>query len=196
MPKLSYANVVSTICLFLLLGGAAVAATVLPKNSVGTKQLKNKSVTTAKIKDGAVTGAKVQVSSLGTVPSAASANSANTAATAANANALGGQPASAYAGTNLIRTATLDPEGVFIPSLSSGISSSQLLVKGTGLYCFHGLNPAPITAVVSISIPVPAEQGATASVEVRPSDAECQVEVQTYDEKNADHREPFSVMIR
>jgi hypothetical protein len=193
MPKLSYANVVSTICLFLLLGGAAVAATVLPKNSVGTKQLKNKSVTAAKIKDGAVTGSKVQVSSLATVPSAASATSA---ANAANADALGGKPASAYAATNLIRTATLDPKGVFIPSLSSGISSSQLLVKGTGLYCFHGLNPAPITAVVSISIPAPAEQGATATVEVRPSDAECQVEVNTYDQKDADHGEPFSLMIR
>jgi hypothetical protein len=199
MPKLSYANVVSTICLFLLLGGAAVAATVLPKNSVGTKQLKNKSVTTAKIKDGAVTGSKVQVSSLGTVPSAASAasaNSANTAATAANANALGGQPASAYAGTNLVRSATVAADGPLISSLSSGISTSQLSLTGTGLYCFHGLNPAPITAVVSTSIPVPAEQGATASVEVDPTNTECQVEVNTYDNKGADHREPFSVIIR
>ena len=34
-PRLSYANVVSTLCLFLLLGGGAYAATKLAKNSVG-----------------------------------------------------------------------------------------------------------------------------------------------------------------
>jgi hypothetical protein len=48
-PRLTYANVVSTICLFILLGGAAYAAEALPKNSVGTKQLKNGAVTEAKL---------------------------------------------------------------------------------------------------------------------------------------------------
>ena len=38
--KLTYANVVSTLCLFLLLGGGAYAATHLKKNSVGTGQNK------------------------------------------------------------------------------------------------------------------------------------------------------------
>jgi hypothetical protein len=33
--KLTYANVMSTLCFFLLLGGGAYAATQLPKNSVG-----------------------------------------------------------------------------------------------------------------------------------------------------------------
>ncbi|HEX4306876.1 MAG TPA: hypothetical protein VHZ54_12630 [Solirubrobacterales bacterium] len=48
--KLSYANVISTLCLFLLLGGgAAFAATRLPKNSVGTRQLKNGAVTLGKL---------------------------------------------------------------------------------------------------------------------------------------------------
>lgn len=50
--KLNYANVVSTLCLFLLLGGGAYAASRLPANSVGTKQLKNGAVTAAKIKAG------------------------------------------------------------------------------------------------------------------------------------------------
>jgi hypothetical protein len=49
--RLSYANVVSTICLFLLLGGggALAAKVVLPKNSVGSKQLKQGAVTPAKL---------------------------------------------------------------------------------------------------------------------------------------------------
>ena len=62
---LSYANVVSTLCLFLLLGGGmAFAASHLGKNSVGSKQLKKSSVSTAKIKANAVTGAKVKDGSL------------------------------------------------------------------------------------------------------------------------------------
>ena len=52
--KLTYANVVSSLCLFLLLGGGAYAATKLAKNSVGTKQLKNGAVTAAKIKGGSL----------------------------------------------------------------------------------------------------------------------------------------------
>jgi hypothetical protein len=50
-PKLSYANVVSTVSLFLLLGGGAYAAIKLPKNSVGSKQLKKNAVTGSKVKD-------------------------------------------------------------------------------------------------------------------------------------------------
>lgn len=47
--RLTYANVISTLCLFLVLGGGAYAATQLPKNSVGTKQLKNGSITLSKL---------------------------------------------------------------------------------------------------------------------------------------------------
>jgi hypothetical protein len=49
-PRLTYANIVSTLCLFLLLaGGTALAANQLAKNSVGTKQIKNGAVTQQKI---------------------------------------------------------------------------------------------------------------------------------------------------
>jgi hypothetical protein len=54
-PKLTYSNVISTVCLFLLLGGgAAYAASSLGKNSVGTKQLKNNAVTGSKVKNGSL----------------------------------------------------------------------------------------------------------------------------------------------
>ncbi len=84
--KLTYANVMSTLCFFLLLGGGAYAAGHLGKNTVGPKQLKKNAVTTAKIKKEAITAAKVKkgtltgtqinLSTLGTVPKAESANSA------------------------------------------------------------------------------------------------------------------------
>jgi hypothetical protein len=47
--RLTYANTVSTLCLFVVLGGGAYAATQLPENSVGTKQLKVHAVTPPKL---------------------------------------------------------------------------------------------------------------------------------------------------
>lgn len=46
---LTYANIVASFALFLALGGAAYAATQLPRNSVGTGQLKPEAVTAGKI---------------------------------------------------------------------------------------------------------------------------------------------------
>ncbi len=64
-PRLTYSNVVSTLCLILLIGGgAAYAASHLGKNSVGSKQLRKNAVTTAKIKNNAVTGAKIKDNSV------------------------------------------------------------------------------------------------------------------------------------
>jgi hypothetical protein len=51
--------VVSTLCLFLVLGGGAYAAGRLGKDTVGTRQLKRNAVTTVKLKRGAVTPAKL-----------------------------------------------------------------------------------------------------------------------------------------
>jgi hypothetical protein len=48
--KLTYANVISTLCLVLLLGGgSAYAASHLGKETVGTKALKKEAVTPAKL---------------------------------------------------------------------------------------------------------------------------------------------------
>jgi hypothetical protein len=58
-PKLSYANVTATVALFIALGGGALAATHLARNSVGTSQLRKSAVTTPKIKRAAVTTAKL-----------------------------------------------------------------------------------------------------------------------------------------
>lgn len=55
--RLTYPNVMSTIAVFIALGGAtAFAATALPKNSVGSRQLKKNAVTATKIEAGAVSG--------------------------------------------------------------------------------------------------------------------------------------------
>ncbi|MBX5441219.1 MAG: hypothetical protein IRZ32_06785 [Solirubrobacteraceae bacterium] len=59
-PRLTYANVASSLALFLAVsGGTAIAAA-----TIGTKDIKNGAVTTSKIANGAVTGAKVKNGSL------------------------------------------------------------------------------------------------------------------------------------
>jgi hypothetical protein len=57
-PRLTYANVIASVALFIALGGAAVAAG-LPKNSVGPQQLKKGAVTAKAIRKQAVTSGKI-----------------------------------------------------------------------------------------------------------------------------------------
>ncbi len=49
LPRLTYANVVASLALFLALTGGAYAAATLPRNSVGPAQLKSRAVTPAKL---------------------------------------------------------------------------------------------------------------------------------------------------
>jgi hypothetical protein len=58
LPRLTYANVIASLALFIALGGAAVAAG-LPKNSVGPKQIKKGAVTAKAIRSKAVRSGKI-----------------------------------------------------------------------------------------------------------------------------------------
>jgi hypothetical protein len=63
--RLSYANVVSTIALFLALGGAtAYAVQQLPPKSIGAKQLRPGAVTADKIRKHAVTAPKIEANAI------------------------------------------------------------------------------------------------------------------------------------
>ena len=107
----SPALVISIIALIVAMGGTAYAGFSLPRNSVGSKQLKknavtnkkisNRAVTDSKIATGTITGDKIKLSTLGTVPSANTANTAtaanhattaDNATTAGNATTVGGKP--------------------------------------------------------------------------------------------------------
>ena len=65
--RLTYANVVASIALFVALGGVGYAAIRIPDDSVGTKQLKQN----------AVRGVDARESTFGQVPSAAKTKSAS-----------------------------------------------------------------------------------------------------------------------
>lgn len=93
--RLTYANVMSSIAVFLILGGATAFAAKkissnqikgnsittgkIKKEAVTASKIKKNSVTTVKVKNGAITGPKVNLSTLGTVPSATTATTATTA---------------------------------------------------------------------------------------------------------------------
>ena len=138
--KLTYANVVATIALFLAVGGGATAiALSLPKNSVTSKQLAKGAVKTPDIAKDAVTGDKVKESTLGKVPLAAHADTAGTAdsaTTAASAtNAAHAAVADSLAGS--ISPASLAQ----VQSVAGQFGANQsleLAVKGFGrfwLFC-------------------------------------------------------------
>jgi hypothetical protein len=53
-PRLTYANVIASLALFLALAGGSYAALQIPRNSVGTKQLKRNAVTSPQVKNGSL----------------------------------------------------------------------------------------------------------------------------------------------
>jgi hypothetical protein len=65
VQRVTFANVVASLALFVALGGSAYAITKLPAKSVGTKQLKAKAVTLTKIDPAAQSALKGQVGAKG-----------------------------------------------------------------------------------------------------------------------------------
>lgn len=161
--RLTYANVMSSLAVFLILGGAtAVAANQLGKNSVGSKQLKANSVTTAKIKknavttkkikanavdgskvkDGSLTGTDINLSSLGTVPNAANAANATNAANAANAANVNTVKTFSAGGednqlVSLVKTANFELMGICDPNGDFDPPGVQFENTGTAFVIYN-----------------------------------------------------------
>ena len=66
-PRLTYANVIATLCLFIVLGGDSVAqdAVSAAKKLVTGKQIKNSTITGKDVRNGSLEGADVKDGSLG-----------------------------------------------------------------------------------------------------------------------------------
>jgi hypothetical protein len=144
--RLTYANVMSSIAVFLVLGGATAFAAGLAKNSVGSKQIKKNAVTTAKIKngavngakiqDGAITGAKVNLGTLGTVPNATHASTADKATSADKATTAttADKASSANSAANAGNADTVGGVGVAeINYNGESVSSGTVIYSRAGL---------------------------------------------------------------
>jgi hypothetical protein len=114
VQHLTYANVISTLCLFLLLsGGAAFAASQLGKNSVGPKQLKKNAVTSKAIKNGQVKSIDV----------------ANEGLT--GADILNGTVSGIEIGDGVVTGAKIAPAGVAGANLADAAVTSSKIADGT-----------------------------------------------------------------
>jgi hypothetical protein len=165
----SPAFAVSAAALILALGGTSYAALTLPKNSVGTKQLKTGAVTgkklhkgavnSASIANGAVTGSKLNLAGV-TVPAAGHASTADSAtnaghATAADSATNAGHANAADSATNAGHANAADSAG----SAANATGAAGPLASGQTLIGYvdsaGNVQPGEIAPETSISFPIP-----------------------------------------
>ena len=146
---LSYANVMSTIAVFLLLGGATAIAAKKQTQKIGTTQLKASAVTTKKIKNGAIVNSKLAAAAVsadkiadGSVTNSKLADGAVTGSKIAgdavtgdkvNEATLSEVPSANSA--NPIAFARVNLNGVVDAANAKGITSPNVSKVGTGVYC-------------------------------------------------------------
>lgn len=128
--RLTYANVMSSIAVFLILGGGAayaakkIGSNQLKANSVTTAKIKKNAVTAKKIKKGAVTGAKIATGAVGT---AKLANNAVVAEKIAP-NAVGNSQ------TQLVKVFKAGA----VPAVGNEASSPKIELGSVGPFHFYG----------------------------------------------------------
>jgi hypothetical protein len=129
--RITYANVMSSIAVFLVLGGASAYAAKkigsneikgnsittgkIKKNAITASKIKKNSITTAKIKNLAVTGPKINLTTLGTVPNATHATTADTASNLNGFKALAGSGSNESV-TTLFSTGQFEVVGICDPA--------------------------------------------------------------------------------
>jgi hypothetical protein len=159
---------VALIALAVALGGTSLAALTLPKNSVGTKQIKNGAVTTRKIKNGAVTKAKLSLNGV-TAPNATHAGNADTATNARHA----ANADTATIGTSPVAWARVAQNGTV--GAARGLSNADVTANGSGGYCFHGLSFAFSHAAVTIDYSADGHPGDAAQFALGDPWIDCQI---------------------
>ncbi len=143
--RITYANVMSSIAVFLVLGGgAAYAAT-----KIGSKEIKGNAITTGKIKKEAVTKAKIKKASIdasklanGAVTNEKLADNSVTNSKIADGAVTGNKIAAATIARSNIAEAKFIPRafalvnfnGTVQPAFTAGIPNATTPVTGT--YCF------------------------------------------------------------
>jgi len=153
--RLTYANVMSSIAVFLVLGGAtAFAAHQLGKKTVGAKQLKANAVTTAKIKANAVTAKKIKKNAItkekiatgavdGSKIAAGAVGSAQLANGAVGANQLAnGAVGASQLGVNAVGNSQTQLVKVFkagaVPAAPDEASAPKIELGSVGPFHFYG----------------------------------------------------------
>ncbi len=125
--RLTYANVMATIAVFLALGGTSYAVTALPRNSVGAQQLKKNAVTSVKVKDGSLTAADFAKGTLLTGATGAT----GPAGPRGETGATGPQGATGTTGAAGFTEASIDGEAQTDPAASNAQPTSSFSLTTT-----------------------------------------------------------------
>ena len=144
----TYANVISTLCLFLLLGGAGalaakksqkIGSTQIKASAVTTAKIKNAAVDASKLKDGAVTSSKLASGSVlnakiqdGAVSTGKIADNAVTGAQVEEST-LSEVPSANSANPGVF--ARINASSTVDAVNSKGITSPNVSHPATGVYC-------------------------------------------------------------
>jgi hypothetical protein len=143
--RLSYANVMSSIAVFLVLGGGAAYAA----KKIGSNELENGAVTTTKIQRSAVTRSKIKAKAINTAKIAKGAVTYARLADGAVSIEKLAPGFIAPAAEKLSHAANVSAGGL-VQAGSVGISQANVTHPSTGFYCFSGLTPAPVGGVATI----------------------------------------------
>ena len=130
--RLTYANVIATLALFLALNVGAYAAFKLPPNSVGSAQLKNKAVTPKKVSPAALKlfrGKKGEKGPQG-------------------AKGLPGPAGAQGPGGTAVAFAAVTGAGTTVAAQTKSVADANITHRASGVYCF-ALPFTPKNAVVN-----------------------------------------------
>jgi hypothetical protein len=162
LPRPTYANVVSTLCLFLLVGGAsAFAATKLAKNSVGATQIKKNAVVTAKIKNAAVTNSKLAENAVtsGKIADAAVTNSKLADAAVTSGKLADNAVTNSKLSDNAVTTGKITDSAVTNPKLAANAVTTGKIADGE-------VRATDLGTIVTAQKTVQINAGADATVDV------------------------------
>lgn len=163
--RLTYANVMSTIAVFLVLGGAtafaatkigtseikagAITSGKIAKEAVGTAKIKNGAVNASKIGAGAVGAAQINTTGL-TVPNATKAATADKATTADTATKAG----SATNATNAANAAIAEGPAAFAHVAANGTvlgSRGMTIIRPTPTSTYYCISNVAFTPTFALA---------------------------------------------
>lgn len=136
--RLTFSNVIAVLALFIALGGTSYAVAALPKNSVGTQQIKKDAVTGVKVKNGSLSSADFAAGTL---------LKGDTGASGAT-GATGPQGATGAAGPAGAQYSSVDGDSQTNPIESNAVSvaSGDIYLDQAGKYAMFARFDTTLTA--------------------------------------------------
>ena len=137
--KITPSLVISVLALFVALGGTSYAISKLPKNSVGTKQIKNNAVVSSKVKDKSLVAKDFKP---GQIPAGKQGPTGTTGTTGTTGVTGDTGPAGSALAYAYVEGQASPPD--VVPEKSKGITTAMVSSPSTGVYCFELSSLGPV----------------------------------------------------